>query len=149
MSTTNRKPSRHLRGYGNNHEARRRQLEPLVATGRVACCRCGELIEPGVVWHLDHRDDRRGYLGPAHARCNMRAAAQKTNSIRRPEPLIWSRIWYEPVPSGTKVAGVVYGDNHPERRVAANGLDKRFFAVQTSGDRAVPISLPDLTIGRD
>jgi hypothetical protein len=28
------------------------------------CCRCGHLIEPGKPWHLDHRDDRSGYLGP-------------------------------------------------------------------------------------
>jgi hypothetical protein len=81
-----RKASRHARGYTNAHVARRRQQEPLVATGRVACCRCGELIQPEQAWHLDHRDDRRGYLGPSHATCNMRAAAQKTNAIRRPEP---------------------------------------------------------------
>jgi hypothetical protein len=39
-------------------ETRRRQLAPLVATGTVACCRCGLLIQPHEAWHLDHRDDR-------------------------------------------------------------------------------------------
>jgi hypothetical protein len=70
-------------GYTNAHVARRRQLEPLVATGQVACCRCDQLIEPGQPWHLDHRDDRRGYLGAAHAVCNLRAAAHKRNSMRK------------------------------------------------------------------
>lgn len=93
-----RQLSRHVRGYTNAHVARRRQLEPLVATGQVACSRCGQLIQPGQPWHLDHRDDRRGYLGPAHATCNLRAAANKRNSMRKDHPLIWSRVWFEPIP---------------------------------------------------
>jgi hypothetical protein len=93
-----RQLSRHARGYTNAHVVRRRQLEPLVATGQVRCCRCGQLIEPGQAWLLDHRDDRRGYLGPSHATCNLRAAAEKTNSQRKTHPLIWSRVWYEPIP---------------------------------------------------
>ena len=49
MSAARKKPqlSRHARGYTNAHVARRRQLEPLVATGQVCCCRCNELIQPG------------------------------------------------------------------------------------------------------
>jgi hypothetical protein len=39
--------SRHARGYTKAHVARRRQLEPLVATGQASCCRCGQLIQPG------------------------------------------------------------------------------------------------------
>jgi hypothetical protein len=93
-----RQLSRHARGYTNAHVARRRQLEPLVATGQVSCCRCGQLIQPGQPWHLDHRDDRNGYLGPAHTTCNLRAAANKTNAMRERGPLIWSRVWYEPIP---------------------------------------------------
>ena len=81
-----RQLSRHARGYTNAHVARRRQLEPLVATGQVGCCRCNELIEAGQAWHLDHRDDRRGYLGPSHATCNLRAAAEKTNGKRKRPP---------------------------------------------------------------
>jgi hypothetical protein len=93
-----RQSSRHARGYTNAHVARRRQLEPLVATGQVRCCRCGQLIEPGQAWHLDHRDDRRGYLGPSHATCNLRAAAHKRNAARKERQLIWSRVWFEPIP---------------------------------------------------
>ncbi len=93
-----RQLSRHARGYTNAHVARRRQLEPLVATGQVSCCRCGQLIQPGQPWHLDHRDDRSGYLGPSHATCNLRAAAEKTNGKRKDHPLIWSRVWFEPIP---------------------------------------------------
>jgi hypothetical protein len=93
-----RQLSRHARGYTNAHVARRRQLEPLVATGQVSCCRCGQPIHPSQRWHLDHRDDRRGYLGPSHATCNLRAAAEKRNGTRREAPLLWSRVWFEPIP---------------------------------------------------
>jgi len=57
-----------------------------------------KLIPARQPWRLDHRDDRRGYLGAAHATCNLRAAAHKTNSKRKEHPLIWSRVWYEPIP---------------------------------------------------
>ena len=97
--------NRHARGYTNAHVARRRQLEPLVATGQASCCRCGQLIQPGQPWHLDHRDDRSGYLGPSHASCNLRAAANKTNGTRREQQLIWSRIWFEPIPPNVIISG--------------------------------------------
>jgi hypothetical protein len=100
-----RQLSRHARGYTNAHVARRRQLEPLVATGQVSCCRCGELIQPDQLWHLDHTDDRRGYLGPAHATCNLRAAAQKRNGTRQDQQLIWSRVWFEPIPPNVIISG--------------------------------------------
>jgi hypothetical protein len=106
-----RQPSRHARGYTNARAAHRRQLEPLVATGHVNYSRCGQPIQPGQPWHLDHRDDRRGYLGPSHATCNFRAAAEKTNGKKKDHPLIWSRVWFEPIPPGTEIAGVVYRDN--------------------------------------
>jgi hypothetical protein len=51
-SPKKRQASRHARGYTNAHIARRRRLEPLVASGQVACCRCGQLIELGQPWHL-------------------------------------------------------------------------------------------------
>lgn len=68
--------TRTQRGYGREHEAERAKWGPIIATGTVHCVRCGELIEPGAKWHPDHTDDRTGYLGPAHARCNLRAAGR-------------------------------------------------------------------------
>ena len=59
--------------YGPAHRAIRTRLEPEVASGEVACARCGQLIEQGEEWQLDHRDDGRGWLGPSHRRCNARA----------------------------------------------------------------------------
>jgi hypothetical protein len=112
--STNGKPkaSRHTRGYGSVHDARRRQVTPLVNSGRAVCSRCGGPISPGERWHLDHSDDRRGYAGVAHAYCNLRAAGIKTAQLRNASrALRWSRIWFEPVPPGTTVGGVVYGDN--------------------------------------
>jgi hypothetical protein len=98
MAPAGHKRSRHARGYTSAHVARRRQLEPLVATGQVSCSRCGELIQPDEAWHLDHRDDRRGYLGAAHAECNLRAAGRKRHGLREPEVRLWSRVSYTPIP---------------------------------------------------
>lgn len=59
------------------HQAARANAKLDVDRGTVNCCRCGRLIVPGSAWHMDHTDDRSGYLGPAHASCNVRAAARK------------------------------------------------------------------------
>jgi hypothetical protein len=66
------------RGYGTRHQALRRQLAPLVATGQVRCARCGELIPPGAPWDLGHDDhDRRVYVGAEHRRCNRATASRR------------------------------------------------------------------------
>jgi hypothetical protein len=113
MSTNaKQKASRHLRGYGSAHDARRRQVKPLVDSGNAICSRCANPISPHERWHLDHADNRQGYIGVAHAYCNLRAAGIKTAQLRNANTALrWSRIWFEPVPPGTEVAGVVYGDN--------------------------------------
>jgi hypothetical protein len=36
----------------------------------VTCARCGEPIEPGDAFDLDHTDDRAGYLGASYQACN-------------------------------------------------------------------------------
>jgi RNase P subunit RPR2 len=59
------------------HRAMRRALKAEVDAGRAVCCRCRRPIVPGSAWHADHTEDRRGYLGAAHASCNVRAAARK------------------------------------------------------------------------
>ena len=116
MSPTKPKASRHARGYGSARESRRRSLESYVRSGRAFCTRCGQLIQPGETWHLDHRDDRAGYLGAAHAVCNLRAAAAKTNEKRarsRESTLLrWSRQWFALEPGSV----VDYGDG----RIAAD-----------------------------
>jgi hypothetical protein len=65
------RPSPEARGYGREHQALRRQLQPLVLAGNVQCARCGELIVPGQPWDLGHADgDRSKYSGPEHQWCN-------------------------------------------------------------------------------
>ena len=97
-----RKPSRHQRGYGAAHQARRRNLEPYVRSGLAICTRCGQPIQPGDKWHLDHLDDRAGHLGARPRLLQPRLPAAKTNAIkarkRGPAPLRWSREWYVPDP---------------------------------------------------
>jgi excisionase family DNA binding protein len=71
------------RGYGSRHQAERRRWALVVESGAALCVRCGLPIAPGARWHLDHRDDGLGYLGPAHAMCNLRAAAKRGNKLMR------------------------------------------------------------------
>ena len=67
------------RGYDANHDRTRARWAPKVATGTVRCARCGTLIRPTDRWHLDHTDDRRGYLGPSHEFCNTSAGGRRAH----------------------------------------------------------------------
>lgn len=63
------------RGYGAEHQALRDQWRPYVEAGyvdcrAVICLMPDRRILPGQPWDLDHDDDRTGYRGPAHERCN-------------------------------------------------------------------------------
>jgi hypothetical protein len=89
------KASTTSRGYGSRHQAERRKWEPIVQTGTVPCVRCGYLIASGSRWHLDHADDHVHYRGPAHQACNLKAAAERGNAIRRAlhAPRQQSREW--------------------------------------------------------
>ena len=55
--------------------------------------------------HLDHNDERDGYIGVSHARCSLAAGADKVNGQRRAVrdeyPLRWSQRWFEDPPIGT------------------------------------------------
>jgi hypothetical protein len=55
----------------------------MVERGQATCSRCGEPILPGQDWDLDHSDDRRGYIGPAHAACNRSAGGRKAAANRQ------------------------------------------------------------------
>lgn len=84
--------------YGSAHDKARRSWEPKVARGDIACARCGNLIEPGEPWDLDHDDsDRTRYLGPSHASCNRATSAHRVARESR-GPLVerTSRDWLDP-----------------------------------------------------
>jgi hypothetical protein len=89
------KGSTTARGYGSNHQTARKRWDIVVQAGHAICVRCCFPIAPGSRWHLDHRDDKLGYLGPAHARCNLRAAAKRGNKLMRAKyaPRVASREW--------------------------------------------------------
>lgn len=63
------------RGYGADHQARRRAALQRFIPGQ-PCPRCGEPMHDPTRLDLDHTDDRTGYLGLAHRRCNTRAGAK-------------------------------------------------------------------------
>lgn len=52
--------------YGRDHRKLRAALKGHVEAGLDFCGRCGERIEKGEPWDLDHRDDGSGYLGASH-----------------------------------------------------------------------------------
>ena len=89
----------------------RARLDPVVKTGTVPCARCGKVIAADDEWQLDHRDDGRGWLGPAHRRCNARAGWEKMvetqngNGVGFVEetPGRWSRRWVDEPAVGTEV----------------------------------------------
>lgn len=65
------------RGYGHDHQKLRAKIKPTVDAGLAWCARCHQPIAPGTAWHLDHTDDRTGYLGPSHEDCNINAAQDR------------------------------------------------------------------------
>lgn len=74
------------RVYGARHRRIRREWATRVATGTVACARCGKVIEAGSPWDLGHHDLRpEFYAGPEHQACN-----RATSSRLRPR---YSRVW--------------------------------------------------------
>lgn len=72
--------SRQQRGYDRAHEHERARLLPL-AYGQ-PCPHCGERMWPHDELHLDHTEDRIGYVGIVHARCNTSDAARRGNATR-------------------------------------------------------------------
>lgn len=65
------------RGYGADHQAERARWAPVVAEGTVSCARCDETIKASDRWDLGHTEDRSGWTGPEHARCNRAAGLRK------------------------------------------------------------------------
>ena len=68
---------------GPHKTKRKRAMAYLAVNPGQPCARCGL---PMYVWmnlHLDHTDDRSGYLGLSHAKCNLRDGQRKTMAIIR------------------------------------------------------------------
>lgn len=87
------RPSRQQRGYGREHEELRAALLAALVPGS-PCYRCGEPMWPDSQdIDLGHTEDRSGYRGLEHARCNRAAGGRKAaaNRARRTEP--HSREW--------------------------------------------------------
>lgn len=75
------------RGYGAEHQQLRARWAPVVKAGgarchAVECVMPSRVIRPGAAWDLGHADDRSGWTGPEHRRCNRRAGAIKRNRLR-------------------------------------------------------------------
>ena len=87
------KPSTSQRGYGYLHQQLRERLRPMVEAGMVRCPRCGQVIEGGERWELDHAPGKRGYLGPSHFRCNRSAGGKIGAAITNGKRRRVSRIW--------------------------------------------------------
>lgn len=68
------------RGYGRLHQLARAGL--LQEAYGQACHFCGLLMAEGQDLCLDHTQDRRGYRGMVHARCNYRDGAIRGNRMR-------------------------------------------------------------------
>lgn len=80
---SNQASSRHVlssdqRGYGYRHRMIRLNALTLMVDGD-PCARCGEPMHKSDRLDLDHTDDRGGYLGLSHYRCNR---------AKRPAPQI-------------------------------------------------------------
>jgi hypothetical protein len=94
---------RERRGYGTVHKATRERYAALVASGLALSARYGLSIAPGAAWDLAHTDDRSGYSGPEHRKCNQLAGARKGAAVKHAryatEPTAkrrWSQNWNAP-----------------------------------------------------
>jgi hypothetical protein len=100
-------PGRRAR-YSFSHQELRRRVGRLVVAGAAVCSRCGEPIDPGEPWDLDHEDNGVGYRGPSHAACNRATAKAREEFVDDPErgvfwgppgvdgkPTRWSRAWFD------------------------------------------------------
>lgn len=77
------------RGYGHRHQEERKRWLTIVKRGDAICARCGWTIAPDAPFDLDHTDDRLGYLGVSHRRCNRRAGGKKRQALARRTALTW------------------------------------------------------------
>lgn len=81
------------RGYGSTHQRERAKWEPKVKAGGINCARCGNPLDPDEPFDLGHNDDRTGYIGPEHVKCNRGAGARNATAARLAKQQTVSRDW--------------------------------------------------------
>lgn len=79
-TTDKARGTRQQRGYDAAHDTERARLLPL-AYGK-PCPHCTQRMWPHDKLHLDHTDDRKGYIGIVHEACNTSRAASAGNTLR-------------------------------------------------------------------
>ena len=81
------------RGYGAVHQAERVKWEPVVKAGNAKCSRCKQPIKADEAFDLDHNDDRTGYLGPAHVKCNRSVGGRNGAAVTNAKWSMTTREW--------------------------------------------------------
>lgn len=110
--------------YGGQHQAIRAANLPY-AYGK-PCTRCGQPMLPGQDLDLDHFDDRGGYRGFAHARCNRSAGGK----LGRARQLARARERRAPMIT-TCTLGIQISEDRTKTSIAAAGrLDGDLIAVE-------------------
>jgi hypothetical protein len=83
MSFESHHGSRHRRGYGYEHVKIREALIAAWQPGDL-CTACGQpMYGPPALIHLAHNEERTGYAGLQHAKCNVSAAGKTGNAKRQ------------------------------------------------------------------
>ena len=81
MSFSDKRP-RQQRGYGKEHQAARAAAKARHKPSD-PCSYCGRPLGPwGPNLHLDHTEDRQGYYGMSHKRCNLRRAQEASVAVQ-------------------------------------------------------------------
>lgn len=81
------------RGYGAQHQHERAKWVAVVEAGNTKCARCHEFIKSDEAWELDHNDDRSGYIGPSHMRCNRSAGGRNGAAVTNSRWTMTVREW--------------------------------------------------------
>lgn len=111
--------------YGGEHQAVRRANLPY-AYG-APCGRCGRPMLAGQPLDLDHNDDRVGYRGFAHARCNRSAGGKvgRARQLTRRTAKGWAKTMLTEV-----VLGVEISEDRRHTSIAAAGWSDEFVLIE-------------------